>query len=144
MDAATPGAGGWLTTISDSLTVEGNGATLVGHPSFLSSSGILYTKTNVDTFLPPPLGTDILIQQAFSFGKLTPGSSVSIQALNSDGLNGYLQLGAGSTASVSLSTARNSVSYGSPARSVFEGLDGSTLNMVRSSITTAAAGLRRR
>lgn len=74
MDAATPGAGGWLTTISDALTVEGNAATLVGHPSFLSSSGILYTKTNVDTFLPPPLGTDILIQQAFPSASSPPAA----------------------------------------------------------------------
>ena len=129
VDGATPVAGGWLTTINEALTIQGNGATLVGNPSFVSSGGTLYTKTNVDAYNGPPLGTDILTQQAFSFGKVAPGVSLSIEALNSDGLNGYLQLGAGSTASISGSTARNSVSYGVMARPVFEALADSTLNL---------------
>jgi hypothetical protein len=95
----------------------------------VSSGGTTYTKTNVDAYQGPPLGSDILTQQAFSFGKLAPGVALSIEALNSDGLNGYLQLGAGATASISGSTARNSVSYGVMARSVFEALAGSTLNL---------------
>jgi hypothetical protein len=121
--------GGWLTTISDTLTIEGHGATLIGNPSFVSSGGTLYTKTNVDSFLPPPLGSDTLIQQAFSFGKLAPGVSLSIHALNSDGLNGFLQLGEGSTASLSDVTVRNSVSYGAVARSVLDAMAGSLLNL---------------
>ncbi|MFN9622590.1 MAG: hypothetical protein ACK587_07135 [Cyanobacteriota bacterium] len=129
VDAATQETGGWLTTISDALTIEGHGATLIGNPSFLTTGGTIYTKTNVDTFLPPPFGTDDLLQQAFSFGKLAPGVSLSIDGLNSDGLNGYLQLGAGSTASLSNATVRNSVSYGVSARSVFDALAGSTLNL---------------
>jgi hypothetical protein len=129
VDGATAVTGGWLTTISDTLTIEGHGATLVGSPSFLSSGGTVYTKTNVDTFLPPPLGTDELLQRAFSFGKLADGVSLNIDALNTDGLNGYLQLGAGSTASINNASARNSVSYGVAARSVFDALDNSTLNL---------------
>ena len=129
VDGATAGSGGWLTTISEALTIQGNGATLVGNPSFESSGGTVYTKTNVDTFRPHPLGTDILIQEAFSFGKLASGVSLTIQALNSDGLNGFLQLGEGSTASLSGTTARNSVSYGAAARSVFEAKADSTLNL---------------
>ena len=109
VDDATAINGGWLTTISDALTIEGNGATLVGNPSFVSSGGTEYTKYNVDVFRP---GFDILTQPAFSFGKLDPGISLTINALNSDGLNGYLQLGDGSTVSLSNATARNSVSYG--------------------------------
>jgi hypothetical protein len=129
VDGATAGTGGWLTTISEALTIEGHGATLIGNPSFVSSGGTLYTKTNVDTFTPPPLGNDILTQEAFSFGTLAPGVPLSINALNSDGLNGFLQLGIGSTASLSQVTARNSVSYGAAARSVFEAKAGSTLNL---------------
>ena len=34
-----PGGGGWLTTISDNLSIEGHGATLVGNPTFVSSGG---------------------------------------------------------------------------------------------------------
>jgi hypothetical protein len=130
VDDAAEISGGWLTTISDALTIQGNGATLVGNPSFVGSNAIEYTKYNVDVFRPFPLGTDILTQQAFSFGKLEPGVSLSINALNSDGLNGYLQLGEGSTASLSNATARNSVSYGQQVpRSVFEAKANSTLNL---------------
>jgi hypothetical protein len=67
-DGATAEAGGWLTTISENLRIEGQGATLVGNPSFVSG-GTVYTKFNVDAFTPPPQGSDILTQQAFSFGK---------------------------------------------------------------------------
>jgi hypothetical protein len=127
VDAATEISGGWLTTISEALTIQGNGATLVGNPSFVSSGGTLYTKTNVDVFRP---GFDTLTQQAFSFGKLDQGVSLNIHALNSDGLNGFLQLGEGSTASLRDTTARNSVSYGQQVpRSVFEAKDNSTLNL---------------
>lgn len=129
VDGATAATGGWLTTISGALTIQGNGATLIGDPKFLSSGGTIYTKTNVDTFLPPPLGTDILLQQAVSFGKLADGVSLNIDALNTDGLNGYLQLGAGSTASINNASARNSVSYGVAARSVFEAKENSILNL---------------
>jgi hypothetical protein len=126
VDGATAEAGGWLTTISEELTIQGNGATLVGNPSFVSSGGTLYTKTKVDVFRP---GSDTLSQQAFSFGKVDPGVSLRIDGLNSDGLNGFLQLGAGSTASLSNATVRSSVNYGVSARSVFKALDGSTLNL---------------
>ncbi len=127
VDDATEEPGGWLTTISEALTIEGNGATLVGNPSFVSSGGTLYDKYNVDVFRP---GFDILTQQAFSFGKLAPGVSLSINALNSDGLNGFLQLGEGSTASLSNATARNTVSYGQQVpRSVFEAKANSTLDL---------------
>jgi hypothetical protein len=126
VDDATEISGGWLTTISNALTIQGNGATLVGNPSFVSSGGTLYTKTNFDVFRP---GSDTLTQQAFSFGKVDPGVSLRIDGLNSDGLNGFLQLGAGSTASLSNATVRNSVNYGVSARSVFKAQDGSTLNL---------------
>lgn len=128
VDGATEASSGWLTTISDTLTIEGHGATLVGDPRFITNGvpPIIYNKINVDAFQQPP---DFLIQQAFSFAKLHDGVSLSIDGLNSDGLNGFLQLGAGSTASISNATARNSVSYGVSARSVFEALDGSTLKL---------------
>jgi hypothetical protein len=130
VDGATPISGGWLTTISEALTIQGNGATLVGNPSFVSSGGTVYDKYNVDVFRPHPLGTDTLAQEAFSFGRVDPGVSLTIHALNSDGLNGYLQLGEGSTASLSDATARNSVSYGQLVpRSVFEAKDNSILNL---------------
>ncbi len=130
-DATDIISGGWLTTISEGLTIEGNGATLIGNPSFITDSNppIIYTKNKVDTFNPPPFGTDILLQQAFSFGKVDPGVSLRIDGLNSDGLNGFLQLGAGSTASLSNATVHNSVNYGVSARSVFKALAGSTLNL---------------
>jgi hypothetical protein len=126
-DATDIISGGWLTTINNALIIQGNGATLVGNPSFVGSNAMEYTKYNVGVFRP---GFDIPGQPAFSFGKLEPGVSLSISALNTDGLNGYLQLGDGSTASLSNVTARNSVSYGQQVpRSVFEAKDNSTLNL---------------
>jgi len=126
-DATDIISGGWLTTINNALTIEGNGATLVGNPSFVGSNSVEYTKYNVDVFRP---SSDFLAQQAFSFGKLEPGVFLTISALNTDGLNGYLQLGEGSTASLSDATARNSVSYGQRVpRSVFEAKENSTLNL---------------
>jgi hypothetical protein len=128
VDNATEISGGWLTTISEALTIEGNSATLVGNPSFVSSgaSGTIYDKNNVDVVRPG----DIVTQQAFSFARVDPGISLNIHALNSDGLNGYLQLGNGSTAGLSDATARNSVSYGQLVpRSVFEATANSILNL---------------
>ena len=127
VDGATESSGGWLTTISEGLTIEGNGATLVGNPSFVGSNAIEYTKYIVGVYRP---GLDSPGQTAFSFGILEPGVSLTIKALNTDGLNGYLQLGDGSTASLSNVTARNSVSYGQQVpRSVFEAKANSTLNL---------------
>lgn len=129
VDGATPGPGLWLAGVSDALAIEGNGATLVGNPSFLASSGTVYTKTNVDVFTPAPGGTDILLQQAFSFAKVDPGVSLSIERLGIDGLNGFVQLGNGGTATLANASARNTVSYGAAVRSVFEALDNSVLNL---------------
>ena len=129
VDAATPQTSDWLTTISDNLTILGHGATLVGNPSFVSSGGTLYDKFNVDVYKGPPLGTDFLTQPAFSFGKVAGGVDVSIVQLGIDGLNGYLQLGNASTATLTGASARNTVSYGAPGRSVFEALDNSVLNL---------------
>lgn len=126
VDGGTAISPGWLATINDQLTIEGHGATLVGDPKFLSSGGTVYDKYNVDVYRKD---FDTILQQAFSFAKLAPGVSLSINALNSDGLNGYLQLGEGSTASLSNAMARNSVSYGVTAHSVFEANLDSTLNL---------------
>jgi len=129
VDAATDESGGWLSMISDNLAINGHGATLVGNPSFVSSGGTVYDKFNVDKYMGPPLGTDILTQPAFSFAKVSGGIGVSIDQLGIDGLNGYLQLGNDSTATLTGATARNTVSYGFMGRSVFEALDNSVLNL---------------
>lgn len=126
VDGATAVTLGWLATINDQLTIEGHGATLVGDPKFLSSGGTVYDKYNVDIFRND---FDTMLQPAFSFAKLAPGVSLSINALHSDGLNGYLQLGEGSTASRNNAKARNSVSYGVTAHAVFEANLNSTLNL---------------
>jgi hypothetical protein len=129
VDGAIPLTSDWLATISENLAIKGNGSTLVGTPSFVSSGGTLYDKFNVDVYKGPPLGTDLLTQQAFSFAKVTGGIDISIDQLGIDGLNGYLQLGNGATATLTAATARNTVSYGSAGRSVFEAIDNSVLNL---------------
>ena len=50
VDAATAESGGWLSTISDNLAINGRGATLVGNPSFISSGGTLYDFTTNSTW----------------------------------------------------------------------------------------------
>lgn len=125
VDAATPGAGLWLTTIGEGLRIEGHGATLVGNPAFVSTGGVLYTKFNVDRFTP----LDILTQPAFSFARVDSGVDLSINSLNIDGLNGYLRLASGATATVVNSAARNTVNYGGSGRSVFEALDQAVLTL---------------
>jgi hypothetical protein len=131
VNAATPQTSDWLTTISENLTIQGNGSTLVGDPKFIpnDASGTVYDKFNVGLYKGSPLGTDILIQQAYSFAKVTGGVDVSIDQLGIDGLNGYLQLGNGANATLTGASARNTVSYGSMGRSVFEALDNSVLNL---------------
>lgn len=129
VDAANHQTGYWLTTISDNLAIQGRGATLVGNPSFITSGGSVYDKFNVDQYNGLPLGTDVLTQRAFSFAKVAGGIGVSIDQLGIDGLNGYLQLGNAATATLTGATARNTVSYGSMGRPVFEALDNSLLNL---------------
>lgn len=70
-----------------------------------------------------------MTQPAFSFAKVAGGVGISIDQLGIDGLNGYLQLGNASTATLTGATARNTVSYGYAGRSVFEALDNSVLNL---------------
>jgi hypothetical protein len=129
VDAATAESGLWLTTIREGLTIEGRGATLVGKPTFVTSGGSIYDKVNVDRFNPPPLGTDILTQSAYSFARIDPGVSLTINGLNTDGLNGYLHLGNGASAMLSNVSARNVVNYGGAGRSVFEALDQAVLSL---------------
>jgi hypothetical protein len=130
VDAATPLTSDWLTTITDNLAIQGNGATLVGDPKFIGNGGAtVYDKFNVDVYKGPP--TDFLTQQAYSFAKVTGGVDVSIDQLGIDGLNGYLQLGNAATATLTGASARNTVSYGSVGRSVFDALDHSVLNLTK-------------
>jgi hypothetical protein len=98
VDGATPVSWGCLTTISEALTFEGSG-------------GTVYTDTDVDVLPPPPLGSELLLQQ--TFGKLAPGIILNIDAINSDGLHGFLLLGAGSAASVKM--VRSSISQAAAA-----------------------------
>lgn len=84
VDGATAVSGGWLTTISDALTIQGHGATLVGNPSFLTNSvpPIIHTKTSdadgVNQLINPidgsPILRDVLGQPRTSAGLRTIGA----------------------------------------------------------------------
>lgn len=126
VDAATAESGLWLTTIREELRIEGQGATLVGTPTFVSSGGSTYNKFNVDRFNP---SSDILTQAAYSFARVDSGVSLTINGLNIDGLNGYLHLGNNASATLSNVSARNAVNYGGAGRSVFEALDQAVLSL---------------
>lgn len=127
VDAATPVSSSFLSQITESVQIQGNGVTLVGNPSFVTTGGTIYTKTLIPSANPSP--PDVLVRPAFSFAEIAPNLSVGINGLNLDGLNGYISAGVNSVVAVANSAIKNSVAYGFGARPVFEALSGSTLEL---------------
>lgn len=129
VDAATPVgvSTSFLSQITESVQIQGNGVTLVGNPSFVTTGGIIYTKTLIPGSNPSP--PDVVVQPAFSFAEIAPNLSVGINGLNLDGLNGFLSAGANSVVTVANSAIKNSVAYGFDAQPVFAALSGSTLSL---------------
>jgi len=82
-----------LARITRSVRIEGNNATLVGNPSFVTSSGDLITKDNPRKIL----STDIPVQGSYSFVSIgdevpTRTTYVVINNLNADGLNQFARV----------------------------------------------------
>ncbi len=126
VDGSTPVFSSFLAQITDDLTIKGNGVTLVGDPVFVSSGGVIFNKYQVSEYIP---GSDVLVQEAYSFASIDTGINVYTHNLSADGLNGFLQLGANSTATVNGGQIKNSVPYGNGPRPVFEANQDSTLNL---------------
>jgi len=125
-----------LAQFTRSVTIQGNGATLVGNPTFVTSGGTV-TKYNPDRFV----SGDIPVTPSFSFAKIgvfgSLGNSaitVSIAGLNADGLNRFALIEPGARLDVTTAGIVNSVNFDFSGRNVtpgFEALDGARLNLDR-------------
>lgn len=132
------GSHAWLAKFTESVNVEGNGATLVGNPTYVTSGGLLATKNNIlgDAYRDPYAPGDIPVTAGVSFaiiGEYNQDNSsihVSVNALNADGLGAIAILEKNSTLSFENSDFNNIVNYtGITGRSAFDSLPGSTLNL---------------
>ena len=136
---------GWLARITESVVIEGNGAKLVGNPEYVTTGGVVATKTNIvsSPYRPPIQGGDAIVIPAFSFAQIgTDGDdnsliSVTISDLSADGLASFIQANDGSTLTVTKGSFVNMVNYtGSEVgRGVFAARPEATLNLSGISIT---------
>jgi hypothetical protein len=125
-----------LATISESVTILGNNARLVGNPSFLIKPSTIVTKDNPQKPIYEPIGSDIPIEDSFSFLKIgtfnanNSGISVSISKLNTNGLNRIAQVYEKASLSYRGSTFEKSVNFtGGPTGCCFSGFAGSTISL---------------
>ena len=125
-----------LAQFTRSVTIQGNGATLVGNPTFVTSGGQTVTKYKPDAFV----SGDIPGTPSFSFAKIgtfnqdNSGITVSIAGLNADGLNRFALVEAGARLDVTTAGIVNSVNFDFSGRNItpgFEALAGATLNLDR-------------
>jgi len=125
-----------LAQFTRSVTIQGNGAKLVGNPTFVTSGGQTVTKYNPDAFV----SGDIPGTPSFSFAKIgtfgldNSGITVSITGLNADGLNRFALVEAGARLDVTTAGIVNSVNFDFSGRNItpgFEALAGATLNLDR-------------
>ena len=125
-----------LAQFTRSVTIQGNGATLVGNPTFVTSGGQIVTKYNPDAVVP----SDVLVTPSFSFAKIgtfgqdNSAITVSIAGLNADGLNRFALIEPGARLDVTTAGIVNSVNFDFSGRNItpgFEALDGARLNLDR-------------
>jgi hypothetical protein len=148
IDGAAPATGTntWLARFAESADVQGNGAKLVGNPTYVSSGGDLGTKTTIlgNPYNPAIKTNDVIVVPGLSFAQIgTSGSdnssiSVSFSDLHADGLASIAQLNEGSQLTVSGGDFVNTVNYtdkNAAGRAIFEASNGSTLNLNDISIT---------
>lgn len=119
----------YLTEISEDLTINGNGAVLFGNPAFVSSGGIVFDKFNLSEFGAGV--NDILVEEAKSFAQIKEGVSVTINDLDADGINGYVDLAEDSTVNMNDVSVSNTVPYGHGSRAVVNAKAGATANLTR-------------
>ena len=125
-----------LAQFTRSVTIQGNGAKLVGNPTFVTTGGQTVTKYNPDRVVP----SDTLVTPSFSFAKIgtfgqdNSAITVSIAGLNADGLNRFALVEAGARLDVTTAGIVNSVNFDFSGRNItpgFEALAGATLNLDR-------------
>ena len=151
VDDAAPATGTntWLARFTESANVQGNGATLVGNPAYVTTGGEIATKTNIvsSRYTSAIVLGDAILVPGLSFAQIgTSGSdnssiSVSFSDLSADGLASIAQLNEGAQLSVTGGDFRNIVNYtdiDAAGRGVFEANTGSTLNLSDISITDSS------
>ena len=134
-----------LATITRSVTILGNNATLVGNPVFETTGGQVVTKNNPQEYQPG--AGDILLEPSYSFAKIgisgtdNSGLRVTIQDLNTDGLNRFARVERNASLDYSNSGIAKSVNFTGNA-AVTPGFDvttGGTLTADRLTVTSASA-----
>jgi hypothetical protein len=123
-----------LATITESVTILGNNARLVGNPQFVNgSTSTVVTKNNPQELIQPP---DILQVPSFSLLKIgtfnddNSGIGVSISNLNTNGLNRIAQVNQGASLRYSGSAFEQSVNFtGGSTGCCFAGFAGSTISL---------------
>jgi len=123
-----------LATISESVTILGNNARLVGNLEFVNGlTSTIVTKNNPQQFIDPP---DILGTSTFSLLKIgtfnanNSGISVSISKLNTNDLNRIAQVNQGASLRYSGSAFEKSVNFtGGPTGCCFSGYAGTTISL---------------
>jgi hypothetical protein len=132
------GARAWLAKFTESVNIEGNNATLEGNPTYITSGGLLATKTSLvsNVYGPPIVHGDIVTTPGVSFAIIgehnqnNTGIHVSVNALNADGLGSIAFLHTQSTLTYKNSNFNNIVNYtGDTGRPAFNSDTGSTLNL---------------
>ena len=97
----------FIGSFTDSVQIEGNNIRLEGDPVIISSGGLVFNKSNPTK----PVQQDVVVRNAYSFGRVADGVSIQIKNLVVDGLNGFLEVGKNAAVSVSNTIFRNSVPY---------------------------------
>jgi hypothetical protein len=123
------------------VTIQGNNATLVGNPVFVTTGGQAYTKNNPDPFTPT--SGDLLVIPSFSFLKIgtyggtNSGINVAVSNLNTDGINRAAAVYQGASLSWAGGDFEKSVNFtATPTSPVFEGFGA---NFTASGITVNKA-----
>jgi len=128
VDNATPiDAALDLAAFTRSVTIQGNNATLVGNPTFITTgaSPITVTKYNPQSFEP----SDIPVTPSYSFAKIgvfgqdNSGISVTMTGLNADGLNRFAILESGATLTYAAGSIVNSVNFLGAGRGITPGFE---------------------
>lgn len=135
VDGASPSSTPFnLATISESVTILGNNARLVGNPEFVNgSTSTVVTKNNPQQLIEPP---DVLTTPSFSFLKIgtfnadNGAISVSISHLNTNGLNRIAEVDQGARLRYSGSAFTQSVNFtGGSTGCCFTGFAGTTISL---------------
>ena len=146
--SALPGTNTFLARFTESVEVRGNGATLVGNPTYVTTGGLIATKTNIvsSPYDPAIIDSDVFVTPGFNFAQIgTPDSdnssiSVKISNLGADGLATFVQANEGSQLTMIGGDFDNMVNYtdlNAAGRPVFQAKSGSHLNLSDISITNS-------